>query len=636
MRGFRSLIWAGVTASVLAGCGGNESGDGGEQGPKGRRHQSTGESWTVMVYMVSDNDLEPFSLLDLAEMMDVSASDKLSVVVQSDRAAGYTDEGIGDLPNWTTAKRLHVGGGQIEEKADIGEVNMADPAVLGDFIGWAASEAPADRYAIVFWDHGGAWPGFGVDESQPNHDLLTALELEKGVTDGMAKAKIDQFSLIGFDACLMSTFETAMVLRPFGEYLLASEETEPGHGWDYHSLQLLADQPKTGPIEIGKKIIEGFDGQAKTQKTQEQITLALTDLYGPLDDVDAAVKQLAAALGTGKIEAEAPIVGKGRAGTVKYGDSPNPAESTNMIDLGNFADRLAKGDPKLDAAVKDLDKAIRAAVLASTNGAAKAASTGLSIYFPPQAVYYDPAYDQLTEVSAWRDFLKAYYAAAGDVTGGPTFTNKDHLADEATGADGSITTSGQLTDGTVDSVAVATLTFGVVLPDTGDIVFVGDQPADVDASGAVSSAWDTSILALTQGAKTDYGYLSVAVEGDTLGVTLPLAYREKADSDQVQVLLKVVFDAKGNELGKTFYRITEGGPGELTPAAGSTVQAILLVKPANGDAPDWSVASDIVFDPTQPIDLGLAQLTEGVTVDLTLSVSDFAGHGDFVKFEGVL
>ena len=41
------------------------------------------------------------------------------------------------------------------------------------------------------------------------------------------------FDMAGFDACLMATLETAMVLEPYADYMIASEEVEPGNGWYY-------------------------------------------------------------------------------------------------------------------------------------------------------------------------------------------------------------------------------------------------------------------------------------------------------------------------------------------------------------------------------------------------------------------
>ena len=621
--------------AALCGCSSEDSGGEKKEPTSDRVHQSSGESWTFMVYMVSDNDLEPFALQDLAEMVEVGSSDKFQILVQSDRADGYASEGVANLPDWTTAKRLRAQKGELEVLEDLGELNMGDPNTLGDFIGWAAKTAPADRYALIFWDHGGAWPGFGPDESTPEHDLLNALELKKGVKAGMDTGGIEQFALIGFDACLMSTFETAMVLRPFGEYLLASEELEPGHGWDYRSLARVVSEPSTGPIELGKDIIDGFDKQAKEQKTHAEITLGLTDLYDPLDKVDAALSDLVAVLQGENLLDQAPMIGKEREGATKYGDSPNPQQATHMIDLGHFASELGNADPAVKDATKALQDALGEAVIASTKGASKAKSTGLSIYFPPQAAYYNTAYATIEEVKTWRGFLEKYYEVAGDVSYSPQFVNPNHLA-EVTAEQNAVIATGQLAEGGASLVAQATLTFGVVVPDSELVIYIGDQPATVEESGLVSASWDTTVLTLAQGTAQDYGYLSLSVEGEFLAATIPLAYREQAGAEQELVLLRIVLDGQGNEVSRTFYRITEGGPGELTPAAGSSVQTVLLVvAPASGEQ-EWGAASETTFDPTEELMLDMTLLGSGITIDMNVTATDFAGKGDFVGFQGVL
>ena len=61
----------------------------------------------------------------------------------------------------------------------------------------------------------------------------------------------------------MATYEVASALAPVADRLLASQELEPGHGWDYRALQVLEDQPDTDVDTLGSMIIDGFESQAK-------------------------------------------------------------------------------------------------------------------------------------------------------------------------------------------------------------------------------------------------------------------------------------------------------------------------------------------------------------------------------------
>ena len=106
---------------------------------------------------------------------------------------------------------------------------MTDPATLADFIRYCKETFPADRYALIMWDHGGgSLAGYGYDEL---YGAKGAMTLDK-FCDALNKAGC-RFDFIGFDACLMATVETAVAAEPYADYLIASEETEPGVGWYY-------------------------------------------------------------------------------------------------------------------------------------------------------------------------------------------------------------------------------------------------------------------------------------------------------------------------------------------------------------------------------------------------------------------
>ena len=67
-------------------------------------------------------------------------------------------------------------------------------------------------------------------------------QVADGVRRGLAStaAGATQLDIIGFDACLMAQNSVSVTLAPLAHYLLASQELEPGHGWDYNSLRAAA------------------------------------------------------------------------------------------------------------------------------------------------------------------------------------------------------------------------------------------------------------------------------------------------------------------------------------------------------------------------------------------------------------
>lgn len=606
---------------------------GGEPPDSPRDPDEPGESWTVLVYMVADNNLEPFGLEDLEEMAVVGDAVDFRIVVQADRAADYTDGGVGNLPGWEGTKRLLVRSGDIEALADLGEQNMGDPAVLSDFIAWAVDAYPADRYALVFWDHGAGWPGFGGDESTADHDTLSVSELQQGIANGLSRAGLEALDLIGFDACLMATYEVAVALRPFGSYLLASEELEPGHGWNYERLSAIRDDPTLGPVALGTALMEGFRDQATFHGTAAGITLSLTDLR-ELDALEAAVADLASKL-TSELHVAAPQIGRQREAALRFAEAPDPAQATNMVDLGDFAARLAQGHaPLQDAGSRILD-ALEAAVVTRVAGPLSGDARGLSIYFPPQRDYYDIRYEQLADSRAWDDFLQRYYDMGS--SGGfapPTFTNPDRLADVVFYEDG-IAIYGDLAPDGAANVAKATLGYGFV-DTTQDIVFLlGDQPAAfVDSSAG--GFWDYSTLTITQGNRFGYLYASFdkTPTGD-LSIAIPFAYQPPGSGQAYYLLLVYIVAPDGLVLQETYYLLTDAGPGELTPQPGALMTPLVVIIDQNGYL-DWGFGSGDSFDPTLGFDLAFEYLPAGILGYVELLVSDFAGNQDYVYFEGAI
>ena len=136
--------------------------------------------------------------------------------------------------------------------------SMGDPGTLTDFLAYADSAYPAERYGLILWDHG-AGPLVGVcfDETfktDGDSDRLTLEELAGALSASPFAGK--KLSFVGFDACLMATLEVAAAMAPYAEYMVASQETEPPCGWNYAFLRGLAGNEPGD--EIGKAIVSSY------------------------------------------------------------------------------------------------------------------------------------------------------------------------------------------------------------------------------------------------------------------------------------------------------------------------------------------------------------------------------------------
>ena len=123
---------------------------------------SKDQTWLVMLYQDADDKiLEEDIYIDLNEAERVGSTDRVHIVAQVDRyQAGFSGDG-----DWDSTRRYYVTKDDDLNKIDshlvqdLGEVNMADGQALVDFVTWAVSNYPADRYALILSDHGMGWPG---------------------------------------------------------------------------------------------------------------------------------------------------------------------------------------------------------------------------------------------------------------------------------------------------------------------------------------------------------------------------------------------------------------------------------------------------------------------------------------------
>ncbi len=388
---------------------------------------SKDKTWLVMVYMAADNNLEENAIDDINEMLKVSASDGLNFAIQLDRSAGYTSKSVAGISDFDTTRRLLIQKGKLSQVKDLGELNTGDAKHLEEFIAWAASTYKSDRNVLVLWNHGHAWQGFGGDDSSANADSLSLDEIGTALKNGLAGAKVSKLDLVGFDACLMGSVSTALTVQPYADYLLASEDLEPGHGWDYAVLDLVTKTPNTPVVDVGKAIVDGFAKQAEEQKRATSITLSLVDL-SKLQAVDDAVKAITTALGK-NLTTLVTKIAQSRDTVQEFGRSSNPDDAYFMIDVGDLAKRAADLMPELAGNKDTLLKAIDAAVLHQVTGTVTGEATGLALYYPPLEDWYQDDYGKITGVGSWRDLINNFFTEADKIDYQPTFEHAEEGAE---------------------------------------------------------------------------------------------------------------------------------------------------------------------------------------------------------------
>ena len=377
---------------------------------------------TVMVYMCG-TDLESKSGMattDLEEMVSATLGDNINVILETGGASTWQNQIIKSGTN----QRFRVKQGGLETlDAKVGKRSMVDPDTLSDFIQFSAREYPADRYMLILWDHGGgSLTGYGYDELFPG-DSMSLEGINTALKNGGVK-----FDMIGFDACLMATLETALVTSQYGDYLIASEAVEPGTGWYYTNwLSELSANPAMDSLDVGKQIIDDY---VKMSGSNSQTTLSMTDLAELQGTVPTAFKAFSSSTSTLIAGDGFNTVATARSGSRDFSTS----SKINQIDLIHFADNLATTESNALAAT------LREAVKYNRNSTTISHANGLSIYFPYQSLRSVSTaietYDAIGLDKSYSDCIKSFasVAAGGQVTSGSSENPLGTLLGDNTGS----------------------------------------------------------------------------------------------------------------------------------------------------------------------------------------------------------
>lgn len=334
-------------------------------------------TWTIFVYMCG-SDLESgnqnhdggYATLDLQEMLDASTDDNIRFIVQTGGSAQWQN----DVVSAGQLGRYEICGGNIYTLDEQSDASMGDADTLSAFLEWGIEYAPASKMGLVFWDHGGG-SIVGVCLDSVNQDILTLSEIDSALA-AVSEKMTDKFEFIGFDACLMATVECANILSPYAEYMYASEEVEPGYGWDYEAIgAYLTQHPSAGGDTLGQRVADSYYEQ---NRHSAMVTFSITDL-SEIDNLvfclNKYIKELNAVSSDYKTFS---MVIRGIVDAENFGSNNAETGYTNMVDLAG----IVYAGAEYANGAQDVLNAIDKAVVYSINGGIHTDACGLSIYYP--------------------------------------------------------------------------------------------------------------------------------------------------------------------------------------------------------------------------------------------------------------
>ena len=259
------------------------------------------DAWTIMMY-VCGSDLESengFASSDIDEILSVSGQpDDVNIILETGGSSSWKNSNI----SASNLGRFHIENGALVKDTTVSKASMGKSSTLTSFLNWGLSTYPAQKTGVIFWNHGGGIDGVCSDENY-NGDTLTSSETSAAFTSAFNTNGITgKLEFVGYDACLMQLQDVAEYNVPYFNYMVTSEETEAGTGWDYASWvdNLYAYDSTTN---ILKEICDGFIasvdalyGRSDNDQTLSVLDLSkMNDYYTAFENVASAISSTAKA-----------------------------------------------------------------------------------------------------------------------------------------------------------------------------------------------------------------------------------------------------------------------------------------------------------------------------------------------------
>ncbi len=323
---------------------------------------------TIMVYMCG-TDLESRSGMgtaDLQEMLSARFGSNINLLIYTGGCKAWKNTAVSSSSNqiWQVKD-----GSLVCLQKNLGSVTMTSPDTLAGYIQWCAKNYPASRYELILWDHGGgSVSGYGYDEKFASSGSMSLAGLDAALNAAGIK-----FDFIGFDACLMATVETALTMSQYADYLIASEETEPGVGWYYTDwLTEFGKDTSMSTLQVGQNIVDSFVDTCAKKCPGQLTTLSVIDLAELEHTLPDALADFSHATTKLLQNQQYQTVSNARNGTREFAQS----SKIDQIDLVHLAQNLGTRESLA------LTDTLLSAVKYNRTSSNMTNAYGLSIYFP--------------------------------------------------------------------------------------------------------------------------------------------------------------------------------------------------------------------------------------------------------------
>ena len=364
--------------------------------------------WTILFYLATDND-QSIDRLNKAKIINtLRTNEDVQIITQYDadtshyRVKNWLSEG--NSKELVTGTKRFVAGLTVNGKTPL--LNDAisesidesspthnrndDPAFLRDFLEWGMTNYPAERYGIVFSDHGGSFYGFGGDNQDGlgGKSQMKPYEFREAIQGALDTTGVEKFEFINFMACLMGASEVLEAFQGICDVFYGNPEVSYAGNEQirFKYIRSIMNDPNISNRDLA--VIEAnnwtrgyIDGEvgggshvAYDMSKYESFKKAFKKFSEDL------VEDLRFSKNNN------PIISRARRNSTHYWahkNYPDLKKPTKFIDLAHFAELLTNNvDGNLKSSSDVLVNSISDMIIDKFIGTKRPAVSGLSIFYP--------------------------------------------------------------------------------------------------------------------------------------------------------------------------------------------------------------------------------------------------------------
>lgn len=290
----------------------------------------TKNTWTVLIYANGNNNLEKKIYTQFKSLRNAVLPENINVIIQ--------------ISSQQSVCRYQVTNNKKYIIENLGDISMAKPQTLLQFLLWGNQQYPAEHLLVILSGHGFGFVGFMGDQKNKDVYLMSITGFAKVLSHFKRKThkKID---ILLFDTCCMNLvevlYEIAIVSRNAARCALLACDNPPMEGLSWLMIIKVLNTDRQIKIsEVACRIVESFNRMYTGTRGIFSVTLA--KLY--YKKLKALTNRLS------KIILEKDNT------TIGLGNAPNCSDNifVSFLALLNFFNTRFNKAQKLTATIKNI------------------------------------------------------------------------------------------------------------------------------------------------------------------------------------------------------------------------------------------------------------------------------------------